>query len=80
MNKTPKKLHAADVQRATPVRMLGSDARIASNDEPEPDTAGDLTEADLLEIDREFARSKAADPFRQDEADRAMRRAPGHWR
>lgn len=69
---------AASIPSPRVVRLLGADARLPANDEP--DTRGDLSEADLLEIDREFQRVKAADPFRQAEADRAMRRAPGHWR
>ena len=43
--------------------------RVAQNDEPEP---GDLDEAALAEIDRQYGIRQAADPLRQAECDRAQ--------
>jgi len=54
---------ARNAKRTALVEIQGEE--IAAND-------GDLSEQDLLEIDRSFAARKDADPFRTVEADRAQ--------
>lgn len=62
-----------------PARATGNHLA-AQNDEPEP---GDLTEQDLLAIDRELNDDKAGRAARANDAralELQMRRPPGHWR
>lgn len=61
-------------------RVASGNHLAAQNDEREP---GDLSEADLAAIDREFGIDKDSGVIAQREADRAAvleSRAPGHWR
>jgi hypothetical protein len=63
-----KRMTAHGIPAATAVRDKGNHLA-ASNDEPEP---GDLSEADLIEIDRQYAVRKDADALRAERELRAL--------
>jgi hypothetical protein len=70
---------ARGIQHTGHCRASGNDLT-AQNDEPEP---GNLTEQDLMAVDRELNEDKAGRAARANEAralELQIRRAPGHWR